>query len=92
MMWHVSTMLPFTEGDEQQLQRKRHLGNDVCLVAFLDGPDGSAPYAYACATLVSRFVHVVVAVRPNGALRIGLLHVWVYFVIDGSLGVVLRGG
>lgn len=26
VMFHVSTLLPFTEGDPQQLQRKRHIG------------------------------------------------------------------
>jgi len=26
LMFHVSTLLPFTEGDPQQLQRKRHIG------------------------------------------------------------------
>jgi len=26
IMFHVSTLLPFTESDPQQLQRKRHIG------------------------------------------------------------------
>lgn len=29
IMFHVSTLLPFTEGDPQQLQRKRHIGNNI---------------------------------------------------------------
>lgn len=33
-MFHVSTMLPFTVGDTQQLQRKRHIGNDIVAIIF----------------------------------------------------------
>jgi hypothetical protein len=28
-MFHVSTELPFSETDEQQLHRKRRIGNDL---------------------------------------------------------------
>eukprot|EP00158_Paraphelidium_tribonemae_P008535 Partr_v1_DN28606_c1_g1_i3_m50375 putative GTPase activating protein len=41
IMYHVSTMLPFTEGDEQQIQRKRHIGNDLVCLVFID-KDGLA--------------------------------------------------
>lgn len=34
IMFHVSTLLPFTVGDTQQLQRKRHIGNDIICVVF----------------------------------------------------------
>ena len=34
IMFHVSTLLPFTETDRQQLQRKRHVGNDIVAVVF----------------------------------------------------------
>ena len=33
-MFHVSTLLPFTDTDRQQLQRKRHVGNDIVAVVF----------------------------------------------------------
>mmetsp|Transcript_18333 Transcript_18333/g.27288 ORF Transcript_18333/g.27288 Transcript_18333/m.27288 type:complete len:930 (-) Transcript_18333:46-2835(-) len=43
IMFHVSTLLPYSKTDVQQLERKRHLGNDVVLLVFLDSPsDGSA--------------------------------------------------
>ncbi len=29
-------MIPFVEGDQQQLERKRHIGNDLCVIVFLD--------------------------------------------------------
>lgn len=34
IMFHVSTLLPFTVGDTQQLQRKRHIGNDIVAIVF----------------------------------------------------------
>lgn len=33
-MFHVSTFLPYTVGDIQQLQRKRHIGNDIVAIVF----------------------------------------------------------
>ena len=33
-MFHVSTLLPYTIGDAQQLQRKRHIGNDIVAIVF----------------------------------------------------------
>jgi hypothetical protein len=34
VMLHVSTLLPYRPGDPQQIERKRHLGNDVVLLVF----------------------------------------------------------
>lgn len=34
VMFHVSTLLPYSESDRQQLQRKRHIGNDIVAVVF----------------------------------------------------------
>ena len=34
IMFHVATMIPFTAGDEQQVERKRHLGNDIVVIVF----------------------------------------------------------
>ena len=42
IMYHVSTLLPFYPDDVQQVERKRHLGNDVCLIVFRD--KGCAPF------------------------------------------------
>ena len=41
ILYHVSTMLPFDEEDKQHLERKRHLGNDVCVLVFLDTAAGT---------------------------------------------------
>ncbi|KJE90553.1 hypothetical protein CAOG_08551 [Capsaspora owczarzaki ATCC 30864] len=43
IMFHVSTLLPFAEGDKQQLERKRHIGNDICAIVFEDLPEGVVP-------------------------------------------------
>lgn len=40
-MFHVATMLP-TECNEQQVSKKRHLGNDIVLLVFQE--EGSEPY------------------------------------------------
>ena len=35
-MFHVSTLLPYEKSDPQKLQRKRHVGNDIVCVVFLE--------------------------------------------------------
>ncbi len=34
IMFHVSTLLPFTPNSKQQLPRKRYIGNDIVTVVF----------------------------------------------------------
>jgi len=36
-MFHVSTYIPYTSKDRQQVERKRFLGNDVVIIVFKDG-------------------------------------------------------
>ena len=38
-MYHVAPLLPFYEKDAQQLERKRHVGNDVVNVIFVEGDE-----------------------------------------------------
>jgi len=59
IMFHVSTYLPFAIDDAQQLQRKRHLGNDIVLIVF---KEGNLPYAPDSVT--STFNHVIIVVQP----------------------------
>jgi hypothetical protein len=66
IMFHVSTMLPYSFDNPQQLERKRHLGNDIVVVVF---KEGNTPYVPAC--ISSDFNHVVAvvsAVRQDGKL------------------------
>jgi len=44
IMFHVSTLLPHNPRDPQQVERKRHIGNDICVIVYLDAPGpGEAP-------------------------------------------------
>ncbi|XP_037243673.1 rap1 GTPase-activating protein 1-like isoform X2 [Falco biarmicus] len=58
IMFHVSTKLPFTEGDSQQLQRKRHIGNDIVAIIFQDESTTFVPDMIA-----SNFLHAYVVVQ-----------------------------
>lgn len=59
IMFHVSTMLPYTESDVQQLQRKRHIGNDIVAIVF---QDGNTPFTPDMIT--SHFLHAFIVVQP----------------------------
>jgi len=58
IMYHVSVMLPFNHKDKQQLERKRHIGNDIVVIVFIDGDT-----LYRPTTISSRQVHVVLVVK-----------------------------
>ncbi|KAK2827966.1 hypothetical protein Q5P01_019000 [Channa striata] len=58
IMFHVSTKLPFTEGDTQQLQRKRHIGNDIVAVVFQEEATPFVPDMIA-----SNFLHAFILVQ-----------------------------
>ncbi|KAL5255160.1 hypothetical protein ACHWQZ_G014555 [Mnemiopsis leidyi] len=64
IMFHVSTLLPYTENDRQQVVRKRHIGNDIVTVIFQE--PGSCPLTPA--QFRSHYQHVFILVRacnPN---------------------------
>eukprot|EP01103_Thecamoeba_quadrilineata_P017213 TRINITY_DN6008_c0_g1_i1.p1 TRINITY_DN6008_c0_g1~~TRINITY_DN6008_c0_g1_i1.p1 ORF type:complete len:594 (+),score=96.42 TRINITY_DN6008_c0_g1_i1:48-1784(+) len=60
MMFHVSTLLPYRSDDLQQLERKRHIGNDIVLVLFRerDCSDYFSP-----TQIYSQFNHVFLVVQ-----------------------------
>ncbi|XP_067866618.1 rap1 GTPase-activating protein 2-like isoform X3 [Heterodontus francisci] len=58
IMFHVSTKLPFTEGDSQQLQRKRHIGNDIVAIVFQEENTPFVPDMIA-----SNFLHAYIVVQ-----------------------------
>ncbi|XP_062873354.1 rap1 GTPase-activating protein 2a isoform X2 [Trichomycterus rosablanca] len=60
IMFHVSTKLPFTEGDVQQLQRKRHIGNDIVAAVFQEEPTPFVPDMIA-----SNFLHAYILVQAE---------------------------
>lgn len=57
LMFHVSTLLPFVQGQEQQLARKRRIGNDIGVIIFQDGGAYTPP-------IRSQFLHVYWVVSP----------------------------
>ncbi|XP_028161217.1 signal-induced proliferation-associated 1-like protein 1 isoform X2 [Ostrinia furnacalis] len=59
IMFHVSTMLPYTPHNRQQLLRKRHIGNDIVTIVFQE--PGAAPFTPR--NIRSQFQHVFVVVR-----------------------------
>lgn len=61
VMFHVSSMLPRSD-EEQQLLRKRHLGNDVVVVVFREFSAGKT--VFDPSILRSQFNHVAVVVTP----------------------------
>lgn len=58
LMFHVSTLLPFTESDPQQLQRKRHIGNDIVAIVFQEENTPFSPDMIA-----SHFLHAFIVVQ-----------------------------
>ncbi len=69
IMWHVATYLPDT-GEMQQLQRKRHLGNDLVIIIFSESSEPFDPASFA-----SQFNHVwiVVSVHKSGGYVVSVV-------------------
>uniref|UniRef100_A0AAY4ACR1 Signal-induced proliferation-associated 1-like protein 2 n=1 Tax=Denticeps clupeoides TaxID=299321 RepID=A0AAY4ACR1_9TELE len=61
MMFHVSTMLPHTPNNKQQLLRKRHIGNDIVTIIFQE--PGALPFTPK--NIRSHFQHVFIIVRVH---------------------------
>ncbi|KAI7821972.1 hypothetical protein BC939DRAFT_390024, partial [Gamsiella multidivaricata] len=65
IMYHVSTLLPHNNDDKQQIQRKRHIGNDIVCIVFVDGEQPFIPNA-----IKSQFLHIFVVIHlislPDG--------------------------
>lgn len=74
IMFHVSTLLPYTQNNKQQLLRKRHIGNDIVTIVFQE--PNAQPFTPM--NIRSHFQHVFIIVRMippepgdinNGATR-----------------------
>lgn len=59
IMFHVSTYMPLLSGEEKYVERKKHIGNDMTCIVFLDGKSKFDPQAIA-----SSFLHVFIVVQP----------------------------
>uniref|UniRef100_A0A8C7IRV9 Signal-induced proliferation-associated 1 n=1 Tax=Oncorhynchus kisutch TaxID=8019 RepID=A0A8C7IRV9_ONCKI len=59
VMFHVSTMLPYTANNTQQLLRKRHIGNDIVTIVFQE--PGALPFTPKA--IRSHFQHVFIIIQ-----------------------------
>jgi len=66
IMFHVSTYMTFSSFDEQQIERKRHIGNDVVVIIFKEGDSPFNPVSIS-----SHFNHVFIVIKKNAKKNIG---------------------
>ncbi len=59
IMFHVSTLLPHSKIERQQLERKRHIGNDIVTIIFQENETIFNPECIA-----SQFLHVYLVITP----------------------------
>mmetsp|Transcript_29526 Transcript_29526/g.41542 ORF Transcript_29526/g.41542 Transcript_29526/m.41542 type:complete len:901 (+) Transcript_29526:99-2801(+) len=57
IMFHVGTLLPYLPNDKQQLERKRHHGNDIIVIIFKEGNQPFQPLI-----MKSEFNHIFVVI------------------------------
>jgi RAP1 GTPase activating protein 1 len=60
IMFHVSTELPHSSFNPQQVERKRHIGNDVVVIIYQDGPTAKP---FSPTSITSKFNHVYIVVQ-----------------------------
>lgn len=59
VMFHVSMLLPHSGSDIQQIERKRHIGNDIVTIIFQE------PGALFCPSVISsQFLQVFICIQP----------------------------
>ncbi|XP_075116804.1 GTPase-activating Rap/Ran-GAP domain-like protein 3 isoform X2 [Leptodactylus fuscus] len=61
IMFHVSTMLPYSKENKQQVERKRHIGNDIVTIVFQEGEESSP--SFKPSMIRSHFTHIFALVR-----------------------------
>eukprot|EP01117_Protostelium_nocturnum_P013962 TRINITY_DN5265_c0_g1_i1.p1 TRINITY_DN5265_c0_g1~~TRINITY_DN5265_c0_g1_i1.p1 ORF type:complete len:941 (-),score=379.38 TRINITY_DN5265_c0_g1_i1:45-2867(-) len=60
LMFHVAPMLPHFKADVQQVEKKRHLGNDIVVIIFNDSTEPYSPH-----TIKTEFNHVYCIIQPQ---------------------------
>ena len=60
VMYHVATLLPYRPEDPQQLEKKRHIGNDLAIIIFQQGDD-----KFDLSSVASHQNHMIAFVRPR---------------------------
>ena len=59
IMFHVSTLLPYSSSNKQQISRKAHIGNDIGVIVF---KEPGVVFDPQC--IVSQFPHYFLVVEP----------------------------
>ncbi|KAI8971612.1 hypothetical protein BDF20DRAFT_688664 [Mycotypha africana] len=62
IVFHVAPMMPSQMNDRQQVLRKKHIGNDIVCIIFLEG---SGKQKFNPEAIRSQFLHVYIIVRPE---------------------------
>jgi len=57
IMFHISTLLPYTPDNPQQVERKRHIGNDIVNIVFQEEQDEFDPAWFK--TKMSRILYTI---------------------------------
>ncbi|CEP17005.1 hypothetical protein [Parasitella parasitica] len=60
IIFHVAPLMPSQKNDKQQVLRKKHIGNDIVCIIFLEGNQLFDPTA-----IRSQFLHVFIIIRPE---------------------------
>ncbi|GAB5580143.1 GTPase-activating Rap/Ran-GAP domain-like protein 3 isoform X2 [Prionailurus iriomotensis] len=68
IMFHVSTMLPYSKENKQQVERKRHIGNDIVTIVFQEGEEPSP--AFKPSMIRSHFTPMETAGGTDGLLAL----------------------
>ncbi|XP_049532559.1 GTPase-activating Rap/Ran-GAP domain-like protein 3 isoform X1 [Anopheles darlingi] len=66
IMFHVSTLLPFSRDNRQQVERKRHIGNDIVNIIFIDEGSEQETTEFIPNNVKSQFTHVFAVVTKRG--------------------------
>ncbi|XP_074653894.1 GTPase-activating Rap/Ran-GAP domain-like protein 3 isoform X3 [Tubulanus polymorphus] len=64
IMFHVSTMLPYSKENKQQVERKRHVGNDIVNIVFLVCGEDQTP-TWRPSMMKTHFTHIYALVTHD---------------------------
>ncbi|KAL5113075.1 GTPase-activating Rap/Ran-GAP domain-like protein 3 [Taenia crassiceps] len=65
IMFHVSTLLPISTDNRQQIERKRHIGNDIVNIIFFDSSDAEKPLSWKPSMMKTHFTHIFAVITYN---------------------------
>lgn len=70
-MFHVAHLLPFRPADDQQIERKRHIGNDIVILLY---NESGMPFQFE--SIASKQNHVVLEIVPaQSSFMYGIAHI-----------------